>query len=424
MKDLEQLATVTHILGWYNATSAYTDMTQEAQLDYSAKLSNAIKEFSSQNENSKIANFYKNDNLVSEETKRDLDKKTTALDNKYMTMRTTKADVDQEYFDLFDDVVAATKQYMKEAGYTHSIQLTDSRIGEPEEVYSLVERLAHISTTFINTKPNNEIQPTPEYTVNDIHNLLGKYEDKYTYLISDKNGSFMTPIDPDTACIHLCESKGDTFDLMSSATHELGHAIYQTDFLNKYTDIGRIGGCISLSLHETASIVHELVLTGIDGQVTNGYHNIKRLTADKVHYIIHIFLRMKIEKMLFNDEITAKDIPNVWNSLSKSMLGLEPKNDWDGFLQDVHWSGGAFGYFHSYAIGFFNAMLMKQKIDNKALNDQDQLLTVISEEIHNRYGTLDEEVIDIISLTHSDIEQSIREYAEAIWSNFTYKTVD
>jgi carboxypeptidase Taq len=35
----------------------------------------------------------------------------------------------------------------------------------------------------------------------------------------------------------------------------------------------------------------------------------------------------------------------------KEYLGIEPKNDKEGVLQDVHWAGGSFGYFPSYTLG-------------------------------------------------------------------------
>ena len=36
-------------------------------------------------------------------------------------------------------------------------------------------------------------------------------------------------------------------------------------------------------------------------------------------------------------------------------LGITPKDDAEGCLQDVHWSIGALGYFPSYALGSLNA---------------------------------------------------------------------
>ena len=32
-------------------------------------------------------------------------------------------------------------------------------------------------------------------------------------------------------------------------------------------------------------------------------------------------------------------------------MGIDPQNDAQGVLQDVHWSGAAFGYFPSYTLG-------------------------------------------------------------------------
>ncbi|HSO59318.1 MAG TPA: carboxypeptidase M32, partial [Paenisporosarcina sp.] len=40
-------------------------------------------------------------------------------------------------------------------------------------------------------------------------------------------------------------------------------------------------------------------------------------------------------------------------------LGVRPSNDAEGILQDVHWAGGAFGYFPSYALGFLYASQLK-----------------------------------------------------------------
>ena len=44
---------------------------------------------------------------------------------------------------------------------------------------------------------------------------------------------------------------------------------------------------------------------------------------------------------------------------TKSILGVRPENNGEGVLQDVHWSGGAFGYFPSYALGYMYAAQLK-----------------------------------------------------------------
>ncbi len=33
------------------------------------------------------------------------------------------------------------------------------------------------------------------------------------------------------------------------------------------------------------------------------------------------------------------------------MLGIDPRDDAEGVLQDIHWSSGLFGYFPTYALG-------------------------------------------------------------------------
>jgi len=76
-----------------------------------------------------------------------------------------------------------------------------------------------------------------------------------------------------------------------------------------------------------------------------------RIKSDEVTYNLHIILRFEIERRLFAGEIAVEDLPEVWNGLSQELLGLVPANHGVGVLQDVHWSGGAFGYFPSYCLG-------------------------------------------------------------------------
>lgn len=85
-----------------------------------------------------------------------------------------------------------------------------------------------------------------------------------------------------------------------------------------------------------------------------------RTEADEVTYGLHIVIRYEMEKKLCSGELKVEDAAKEWNSLYKEYLGVEPKNDAEGILQDVHWTGG-FGYFPSYAIGnAYNAMYLKE----------------------------------------------------------------
>jgi carboxypeptidase Taq len=50
-------------------------------------------------------------------------------------------------------------------------------------------------------------------------------------------------------------------------------------------------------------------------------------------------------------ELAVADLPAAWSELSQSLLGRAPSCHREGVLQDVHWSGGSFGYFPSYTLG-------------------------------------------------------------------------
>jgi carboxypeptidase Taq len=81
------------------------------------------------------------------------------------------------------------------------------------------------------------------------------------------------------------------------------------------------------------------------------------------------------------------------------MLGLEPSNDREGVLQDVHWSDGAFGYFPSYCIGnmmaaqlWYHVLTLRPQLEEDfARGDFSWLLAWLHENIHEqgkRFDTL------------------------------------
>lgn len=76
-----------------------------------------------------------------------------------------------------------------------------------------------------------------------------------------------------------------------------------------------------------------------------------RIEADELTYNLHIMIRYEIEKGLINGTIQVADLPQIWNEKYKEYLGIEPDSNATGVLQDVHWSGGMFGYFPSYSLG-------------------------------------------------------------------------
>jgi len=89
-----------------------------------------------------------------------------------------------------------------------------------------------------------------------------------------------------------------------------------------------------------------------------------RTEADEVTYNLHIIIRFDIECALLEGKLAVKDLPEYWNSRYQSDLGITPKDDKDGCLQDTHWfSGNVGGVFQGYTLGnilgaqFFQAAL-------------------------------------------------------------------
>jgi carboxypeptidase Taq len=76
-----------------------------------------------------------------------------------------------------------------------------------------------------------------------------------------------------------------------------------------------------------------------------------RIEADELTYNLHILIRFELELELFGGGLSAIDLPEAWNQRYRDYLGLEVPDDARGVLQDVHWAGGAFGYFPTYCLG-------------------------------------------------------------------------
>jgi len=120
-----------------------------------------------------------------------------------------------------------------------------------------------------------------------------------------------------------------------------------------------------------------------------------RTDADELTYHFHIMIRYEIERDLIAGAIEVEDVPNIWNTKYKEYLNIEPKNNTEGCLQDVHWSQGSIGYFPSYSLGSFyaaqyEAALRKnvQDCDPKlALGETKEIIAWLKENIH-QHGRL------------------------------------
>ena len=75
-----------------------------------------------------------------------------------------------------------------------------------------------------------------------------------------------------------------------------------------------------------------------------------RVEADEVTYNLHIMVRFELERAMVNGDVAVETLPSLWNAKYRDYLGIEPSNDAEGILQDIHWTSG-FGYFPTYTLG-------------------------------------------------------------------------
>jgi carboxypeptidase Taq len=98
-----------------------------------------------------------------------------------------------------------------------------------------------------------------------------------------------------------------------------------------------------------------------------------RVDADETTYSLHIILRFELEQQLLEGSLGLEDLPEVWQARMKELLGLDVPDDARGVLQDVHWSGGSFGYFPTYALGNVISLQL-WRVVREALPDLDAQL--------------------------------------------------
>lgn len=173
---------------------------------------------------------------------------------------------------------------------------------------------------------------------------------------------------------------------MFSVIHEGGHALYDMGSADELAYTVLDGG-VSMGIHESQSRFYENILGRSKEFTSYVFSKIKELfpqlsdytaedfykavnrvepslirtEADEVTYCLHVMIRYEIEKRVMAGELKVHDLPAEWNRLYKEYLGIDVPNDKMGVLQDSHWSGGAIGYFPSYALGSaYGAQFLKK----------------------------------------------------------------
>jgi carboxypeptidase Taq len=162
-----------------------------------------------------------------------------------------------------------------------------------------------------------------------------------------------------------------------SAMHEAGHGLYEAgvDAELRRTPLSKPR---SLGLHESQSRLwenwvarsrpylerllprlrelfpghfDEVDAAELERAANRIERSLVRIGADEVTYNLHILIRFELELEIFEGGLELRELPEAWNERYREYLGVEVPDDAHGVLQDVHWAGGAFGYFPTYSLG-------------------------------------------------------------------------
>jgi carboxypeptidase Taq len=168
----------------------------------------------------------------------------------------------------------------------------------------------------------------------------------------------------------------DDLSSLFATMHEFGHGVYEWG-VDPALARTPLGSGVSLGLHESQSRTWENLVGrsrsfwrffyprlqeafpqfgSVDEElfyraVNKVQPSLIRIDADEVSYNMHIILRFELEQDLIEDRLALEDLPAAWNARIDEYLGIEVPDDARGVLQDMHWAGGAVGYFPTYALG-------------------------------------------------------------------------
>ena len=167
-------------------------------------------------------------------------------------------------------------------------------------------------------------------------------------------------------------------EALFSTLHEAGHALYEQGVDPRLEGTPLNSGA-SAGVHESQSRLWENVVGRSHGfweyfypklcdafpdhfrqvpletfyrAINKVERSLIRTDADEVTYNLHVMLRFDLELGLLEGRLKVKDLPEAWRARFKADFGIEPPDDRDGCLQDVHWYGGNVGgAFQGYTIG-------------------------------------------------------------------------
>jgi carboxypeptidase Taq len=182
---------------------------------------------------------------------------------------------------------------------------------------------------------------------------------------------------PEDVRITTRYNEDDFARALMGVLHETGHALYQRGLPIEWR-LQPVGRARGMAVHESQSLLLEMQVCrsrafftfaapiireafGGDGpewevdalyrrqiRVRRGFI---RVDADEVTYPAHVILRYRLERAMLAGDLKPAELPCAWAAAMREMLGVEPDNDREGCLQDIHWYDGNWGYFPTYTLG-------------------------------------------------------------------------
>jgi len=239
--------------------------------------------------------------------------------------------------------------------------------------------------------------------------------------LDESEHPFATGLNPGDVRITTKFKPSDIAFALFGTIHECGHALYEQNISPNLIGTPLCNGA-SMGIHESQSRFWEiyigsslpfwkryyrdlqqhfpLQLDGISVEqfyqaINQAQPSLIRIEADELTYNLHIMIRYELEKGLIGGDIQVADLPRLWNEKYEQYLGVTPSHDGEGVLQDVHWAGGAFGYFPSYSLGnMYGAQMihtLRQQLPNlDTLVEQGDFRLIkewLAEKVH-RFGKL------------------------------------
>jgi carboxypeptidase Taq len=213
------------------------------------------------------------------------------------------------------------------------------------------------------------------------HQIIGQMGFDFAHGRLDESAHPFCGGTPDDVRITMRIDPDDPLSCIMAVLHETGHALYERG-LPTHWRRQPVGEANGMAIHESQSLLIEMqvarsrpfarylanTLAQSFGWADNGdlfdrllaslmrvRRSLIRVDADEATYPLHVAMRFRLESALVAGTLKVADLPDAWIAAQQDVLGITPAHDGEGCLQDIHWYGGAVGYFPTYTLGAITA---------------------------------------------------------------------